>query len=179
MLLKIDESISLEQIELKHSRAIYEIAAAQREYLREWLTWVDMMESEEFIINYIKGSQQRNSEGSEYAFVILENEKVVGRIGMYKIDQFNKIGEIGYWVGAECQGKGIASRACRGMIEFGFNQLNLNRIEIVCGKENVKSQAIPERFKFSKEGILRQGAVLNGNFHDLVLYSMLKSEWAI
>lgn len=177
MHLKIDDTLSVELLEAKHSHAIYELASTQREYLREWLTWVDQMESEEFISNYITGSQQRNSQQIEHAFVILENGQVVGRIGVYKIDNFNKIGEIGYWVGEGHQGKGIATRACRGIINFCFSELELNRIEIICGKENYKSQLVPERLKFTKEGILRQGAMLNGVFHDLVLYSMLREEW--
>jgi ribosomal-protein-serine acetyltransferase len=172
----IDESIKLELINDSHSQAIFEIANKGRNYLREWLIWVDDMQSVEFIENYIKESTQRKNEGTAFAFVIIENEKVVGRIGIYKINNINKIGEIGYWIAENQQGKGIVTKCCKGLIDFCFNELHLNRIEIICGTENYKSQVIPQRLGFTKEGIIRQGALVHNKFIDLCLFSLLEDE---
>ena len=90
MTINIDENISLELINASHAQAIFDIANDSRDYLREWLIWVDEMQSVEFIENYIKESAQRKSDGSAFAFVIIDNEKVVGRIGIYKINNINK-----------------------------------------------------------------------------------------
>jgi ribosomal-protein-serine acetyltransferase len=178
MTIQIDETIRLELLADVHVQPVYELAAANRNYLREWLTWVDLMQSADFIQSYITGSIARNEEGSEYAFVIIDNEEVVGRIGVYKIDRQNKICEIGYWVGEQQQGKGIVIRSCKGLIDFCFTTLQLNRIEIQCGTENLKSQTIPERLHFKKEGVRRQGGLVNGQFIDLCLYSLLKEEYS-
>jgi ribosomal-protein-serine acetyltransferase len=176
MELTIDENIKLELINESHSQAVFEIADANRTYLREWLVWVDEMKSVAFIENYIKGSAQRNRDGNEFAFVIFKNKKVVGRIGIYKINSINKIGEIGYWIIENQQGYGIVTKCCKGLINFCFNQLKLNRIEIICGTENYKSQIIPKQLGFFKEGIIRQGALVNNTFIDLCLFSLLKTD---
>ncbi len=176
MTINIDENISLEFINASHSQAVFDIANDSRDYLREWLIWVDEMQSVEFIENYIKESAQRKSDGSAFAFVIIDNEKVVGRIGIYKINNINKIGEIGYWIAENQQGKGIVTKCCKGLINFCFNELHLNRIEIICGTENYKSQIIPQRLGFTKEGVIRQGALVHNKFIDLCLFSLLKSE---
>ncbi|HSI90037.1 MAG TPA: GNAT family protein, partial [Adhaeribacter sp.] len=111
-------------------------------------------------------------------YFIRHEGQLAGNIGLYHIDHQNKIAAIGYWLGAAFQGKGIITEACRKLIAYGFTELNLNRIEIKCGTGNLKSQAIPERLGFTKEAILRQAELVNGNFQDLYLYSLLKEEWA-
>ena len=101
---------------------------------------------------------------------------MVGRVGVYKIDNQNSIGEIGYWIIENSQGNGIVTKCCIGLIDFCFNDLKLNRIEIKCGTENLKSKTIPEKLNFTKEGVIRQGELLYDKFIDLNLYSFLKAD---
>jgi ribosomal-protein-serine acetyltransferase len=176
MKIKVDEKLRIELINEKHAQLIFEMVDKNRIHLREWLPFVDNMQSVEFSENFVKGTMQKNKDGIEYAFVIFENEIAIGRIGVYKIDKQNKIGEIGYWLVEYMQGKGIVTKACKAIIDFCFMDLNLNRMEIKCGTENLKSKTIPERLNFSKEGIIRQGELLYGKFIDLNLYSLLKAD---
>ena len=64
----------------------------------------------------------------------------------------------------------------REMISIGFNDFELNRIEIQCAIENIKSRAIPERLGFVQEGILRSSEKVNGRFLDHAVYGLLKDE---
>ena len=80
-------------------------------------------------------------------------------------------------LGADYNEKGIMSKSCEALINYGFNQLNLNRIDIKAATENIKSRAIPERLKFKQEGILRETEFLYDHFIDLVVYGMLKEDW--
>ena len=130
----------------------------------------------QFAENFVKSVIQKRKDGLEYAFLILENGHIIGRIGIHKIDNQNKIGEIGYWLIKSAQGKGIITKACKIMIDFGFADLSLNRIEIKCGTENSKSNAIPQKLNFTKEGTIRQGELLNGKFIDLNLFSLLAED---
>jgi ribosomal-protein-serine acetyltransferase len=176
MFLKIEQELTLELIEEKHTSAIFAMVDENRHHLRQWLPFVDRMQTVEFTKNFVSSTMQRNKNGDEYAFVILVNGKMVGRIGVYKIDAQNKIGEIGYWLVEAAQGKGITSKSCKALIDFCFDVLQLNRIEIKCGVENVKSQKIPERLNFTKEGTIRDGELLYDEFIDLNLYSLLKAD---
>ena len=63
----------------------------------------------------------------------------------------NKLASIGYWLDQHYQGKGIITKSCKALIHYGFTTLHLNRIEIRCGTENYKSQAIPESLHLKKE----------------------------
>lgn len=176
MILDIEQDIQLELITENHAQPIFDIVNENRTHLREWLPFVDRMQTIEFAQNFVKGTMQRNQDGNEYAFVIVVNNKVIGRIGVYKIDNQNKIGEIGYWLAENAQGKGIVTKSCQSIIDFCFSDLQLNRIEIKCGTENLKSKTIPEKLNFTKEGVLRQAELLYNSYIDLNLYSLLKSE---
>lgn len=105
------------------------------------------------------------------------NGNIIGRIGLHFIDAINKTGAIGYWISEGLQRQGIITNSCKAIIKFGFTELNLNRIEIKCATQNLKSKAIPEKLHFKQEGIQRQGEFLNNQFTDLYVYSLLKEEW--
>lgn len=174
--IKIDQITAIELINENHAHSIFTLVDCNRAYLREWLPFVDKMQTPEFAENFVKGTMQRNKEGVEYAFVIVLNEQVIGRVGVYKIDTQNKIGEIGYWIARDFQGKGIITKACQVIIDFCFSELLLNRIEIKCGTQNFKSQSIPEKLKFTKEGVMRQAELLYDKFIDINLYSLIKDK---
>ena len=176
MIINIDENIKIELINENHSQPIFDIVDKNRLHLRQWLPFVDRMQTVEFAENFVKGTMQRNKDGNEFAFVIIENDKVIGRIGVYKIDGQNKIGEIGYWLAENLQGKGIITKSCKALIDFCFSDLQLNRIEIKCGTENFKSKTIPEKLNFTREGVIREGELLYDKFIDLNLYSLLKTD---
>lgn len=179
MKIKVDNTISLELVNDRHPEAIFNLVNANRFQLREWLPWVDNMQSVDFIKNFINGSLKRNADKSEFAFVIIFNSRIVGRIGIYNIDHQNKIAAIGYWLDGNVQGKGIVTKSCQELISFCFNTLQLNRIEIKCGTENYKSQTIPEKLNFKKEGTIRMGEFLSNKnmFIDLYSYSLIKDDW--
>lgn len=176
MKIVIDENIRVELINETHAKSIFEMVDRNRAHLREWLPFVDKMQSIEFAESFVKGTIQRNEMEVEHAFVIFENKQAIGRIGVYKIDNQNRIGEIGYWIIENSQGKGIITKACRMMVDFCFNDLDLNRIEIKCATGNLKSKAIPEKLNFLRDGVIRQGEFIHDKFIDLELYSLLKSD---
>ena len=60
------------------------------------------------------------------------------------------------------------------MIDLSFSELQLNRIEIKCGTENIKSQSIPEKLNFTKEGVMKQAELLYDRLIDLNLYALVK-----
>jgi ribosomal-protein-serine acetyltransferase len=176
--IKVDNTIVLELIDHHHAEALYELVKVNRLHLREWLPWVDHMRSVDDFRKYINGSKQRFANHVEIGYVIMANHHMIGRLGLYNIDQTNKSASIGYWLDKQWLGKGIITRCSKAVIDEGFNHLHLNRIEIRAAVENYKSQAIPERLGFKKEGIIRQGEFVNNQFIDLYVYSLLKEEWA-
>ncbi len=175
--IRVDETIVLELIDYHHAELLYQLVKINRLHLREWLPWVDHLRTVEDFRKYINNSKQRYANHTEMGYCILVNHVMIGRIGFYNIDPVNKSASIGYWLSKQWLGKGIITRSCKAMIDDGFKRLRLNRIEIRAAIENFKSQAIPVRLGFTREGIIRQGEFVNNQFIDLYVYSLLKEEW--
>ncbi|EZS77642.1 GNAT family N-acetyltransferase, partial [Staphylococcus aureus] len=72
---------------------------------------------------------------------------------------------------------GIMTQAVEALIKYCFDEIDLNRIEISVAVNNEKSQAIPERLGFTREGMLRDNELLNGIYSSSYIYSLLKSEF--
>ena len=177
MTIPIDENLRLELTAEKHAQGLYDAVDANREHLSEFLPWVDNMQSVDDFNNYIKNCESLYQQGKEVSFVIILDEVSVGRIGLHHLSSQNKNAAIGYWLTKNAEGKGIMARSCKALINYGFRELCLRRIEIKAAVDNVRSRAIPEKFNFTKEGILRQAELVNNKFLDLVLYSVISDEW--
>lgn len=177
MRINIDENINLELIAAQHAPGLYAVIETNRARFAEFLAWGDNAKSLENFLNYIKKCELQYQQGNDINFVILLDGKPVGKMGLHYINTYNKSAEIGYWLGKKEEGKGIITKSCKGLINYGFTELGLNRIEIKAAESNVRSLAIPKKLNFTKEGVLRQADLVNGQFLDLVLYSMLNEEW--
>lgn len=175
MKIKVNDIVSLELINLSHSNGIFEMIDQNRVHLRQWLDFVDKMQSPEFVQAFVKETCKKNSNGSEYAFVILKDGNMIGRVGIYKIDKEVKTGEMGFWLVQSAQGKGIVTLSCKKLIDFCFQYLKLENIQLKCGVDNHKSNAVAKRLKFTYQNILPQAEWINNRFVDLNLYALQKN----
>ena len=176
MTIQVDENISLEFLEEIHAESLLNVVNANRVHLREWLPWVDNMQTVAHFKYYINDCKKRAIDKTDFGFAIIIDKNIVGRIGLHHINQQNKIGEIGYWLADGMQGKGIVTRCCKAIINFAFTELGLNRIEIKCAVGNDKSKGVAEKLQFKYEGILRQAELLHGKFIDLHLFGLVKED---
>ncbi|WP_089282979.1 GNAT family N-acetyltransferase [Anaerovirgula multivorans] len=86
------------------------------------------------------------------------------------------IGEIGYELGSQYWRQGFMVEALTCIINYGFNTLNLNRIEAYVMLENQKSLKLLEKLGFQKEGILRERGYYKNQFWDEYIFSLLKRD---
>jgi ribosomal-protein-serine acetyltransferase len=178
-MIEVENNLRLEPIDKRFSKALIQAISNNRDHLSPFLPWVPNMQTEIDSQNYIANCEMLSALGKEVSFVILLNEELVGRIGLHHLDQANRKASIGYWLTKNAEGNGIILKSCRKLIPYGFEKLHLQRIEITAAVENSRSQAIPEKLHFKKEGILRSAELINNRYHDLVVYSILKDEWSV
>jgi ribosomal-protein-serine acetyltransferase len=174
---KVDDEIELRLLEERHAEEIFAVMDANRAHLRQWLPWVDEEVSAKEARDYIKQMRERFAAFTGLVLGIWQQGRIVGAIGLVNIDLRNRWAEIGYWMDARAQGRGIITRACRALIDYAFGDLKLNRVVIRCAEGNYKSRAVPERLGFTLEGRLRQTIWLYDRFWDAMMYGMLADEW--
>ena len=173
----VDRCTQLRLLEMSHAQAMFRLVASNRDHLRPWLPWVDRMRVESDAENYILRSLGRFSAGTEAHFGIWFQGMLAGSITVERIDAWNRVAEIGYWLGKEFVGRGIMRRSTAALIDYLIDQRAINRIEIRCTPVNVSSQSIPLRLGFRMEGTLHEAAYLRGKFHDHLLFAITANEW--
>ncbi|WP_215145252.1 GNAT family N-acetyltransferase [Exiguobacterium qingdaonense] len=175
----INDNISLRMFNTDDADALFKLTIASKSYLREWLGWLDYIETVEDSKRNIEGRIKGLIEtgGRPKSFALIYKGELAGTIGFNEIDGGIQCGTIGYWLGQEFQGKGIMSRALESVIKYGFRDLKLNKIEIRVATENRKSRALPERFGFKEEGIIRDAEWLYDRYVDHVVYGLLRHEY--
>jgi ribosomal-protein-serine acetyltransferase len=175
--LRIDDDLVLRQLSETDAVPLFDAIDRNREYLRQWLPWLDTSKSPDDTLNFIRTTLNQFTNNDGFAAGIWHKESVVGTIGFHKIDWLNRSVEIGYWLSADCQGKGIVTRACIEFIDHAFSEWHLHRVQIRCAVGNSKSCRIPERLGFVREGMQRHAEFLYDRYADLIIYGMLESEW--
>jgi [ribosomal protein S5]-alanine N-acetyltransferase len=109
-----------------------------------------------------------------------ESNTIIGRCALHNWNKEHKRAEIGYVMEDQLyRGKGLMSEAVGAIIDYGFNELKLNRIEALVGTGNAPSLMILKKFNFKKEGCLRQHCYVSGKFEDSALFSRLYCEYLV
>lgn len=173
---KIDESIELRLLETRHADRLFRLTDQSRNSLRKWLPWIDFTKTEEDSRNFIGGTMQQFARNDGFQAGIWYNGELAGVIGLHGINWSNKSTSIGYWLGTGFEGKGLMTKSCQAVVDYCFNELELNRIEIRTATENVKSAAIPQRLGFKQEGRLQQAEWLYDQFVDHYIFGLVKEE---
>lgn len=177
--IKIDDDVSIRMFTERDAEELYLLTMSSKEHLKKWLGWINQVQTIEDTIRHINGGLQTFVAlgGFPSSFAIVYRGNIAGTISFNKISELHRLGSIGYWLGEQYEGKSIMSRAFRAMLSYGFERLHLNRIEVYMATENKRSLALPERFGFTKEGVLRQAEWLNNRFVDHAIYGLLADEW--
>jgi ribosomal-protein-serine acetyltransferase len=175
--LKIDDTLELNFPDESRAGELFELIDANREYLRQWLPWLDNNKYLQNTIDFIKLSRKQYSDNLALNLAVCFRSKIAGIISLHRFDWPNRSAHIGYWLGEKYQGKGLITRSCQGLLDYSFSDMGLNRVDIRCAPANSRSRAIPQRLGFKEEGVLRQMEWLYEHFVDHVVYSMLRDEW--
>lgn len=175
LFLSIDSSLSLHHPNPDWAKTIFEIIDEERAHLEKWLPWVDKTISEKDTLSFLKEARAFNKYGQNLTTFIFLHQQIIGSVAFNRFDKKNNSGEVGYWLRQGFQGKGLMTKACATLIQFGFEKRHLNRIEIKVASSNTKSKAIPQRLGFQHEGTLREAIFRNEQYHDLDIFAKLKA----
>jgi len=112
------------------------------------------------------------------AIVLNEGDRHIGTAGIFNIRWKDRAAEFGLMIGeADARGRGYGSEATALIIQYAFEQLNLNRFELWALAFNERAIKMYETAGFVKEGVRREAVFCDGKHVDLVGYSMLAKEY--
>ena len=100
-------------------------------------------------------------------------QQVVGRVGLNRLEDEDKLAELGYWLLGQFRGRGLVTLAVQEVSRYAFTRLEVGRLEIRHERENVASCAVAERCSFLEEGTQRGAMIRKGARVDLHLHARL------
>lgn len=112
-----------------------------------------------------------------YAITLKSNPTPIGSCGCFWASRPNSSMELGYWVGEPFWGNGFTAEACRTLLSHVFTEFQPERIQARVIAGNVASSRVLAKLGFQCEGVLRSALFRRKKFEDLLIYSLLRSEW--
>lgn len=155
---------------------IFALTDKNRSMLRQWLPWLDDTNAPKDTRDFLSSQLTLFTQSKTLHTTIFYDRKIAGVLVLNVIDLQNKSGHIGYWLGAEYQGKGIMTDCVSDLMRIGVEYFSLERFEIRCAVKNRKSRAIPERLGFTNEGTIRHAEKVYGKWYDHIVYGKLAEE---
>lgn len=176
LLLEVDAELVLRSPAEEDAEMLFRLVDRNRGYLRQWLPWLDANLEPAHTREFIGHSREQQEQGRSLVLLIEYLGRLCGVAGYNTVDRANRIGELGYWLDERHQGKGIVTRACRALVEYGFETLGLNRVTLAAAVENRKSRAVAERLGFRQEGVRRDAEWLYDHYVDHAAYALLHQD---
>lgn len=177
-ILPVDQSIVLKLLEPSFATSYFTIVNRDKEYLHQWLLWPKHAESVQFFEQFIEQSIIDYVNGTSLTCAITYHDEIVGNISFNSIIVETKTVEIGYWLGEKYQGQGIITKAVSALINYAFDTLDMQHVEVYVATENTPSQKICQRLGFSLIEILAHHENLHGKVVDHTLYRLTREQWA-
>ena len=175
--LRVSDRLELRQRMPEDAEELFALTETNRARLRVWLPWLDGCNRVEDTRASIEATLRQADAGTGLAVCLWSEGRIAGVGGYNLIDQANLAGHIGYWLGAEFEGRGLMTAANRALVAHGFTALGLRRQTIAAATGNVRSRAVAERLGFALEGVLREAEMLYGRSVDHALYAQTVSDW--
>ena len=124
---------------------------------------------------------QKNIE-KEYGFEFgifdkSDPNKYIGNIGLISISKQHNNAELTYFINPDLWNKGYATEACKWIIDFGFNNLALERIHGRCMSKNIASKRVLEKSGLTYEGTAKHEVLKWGQYEDVCKYGIIRSDW--
>lgn len=113
-----------------------------------------------------------------WAIIDKATNECIGQIAYFLVDSKNHFAEIEYCIGSEFQCRGYATEATKAVIAYGFNEINLHKVQICVRPINSPSRRVIEKCGFTYEGILRDYFYMDGGYQSRLYYSILRNEYS-
>lgn len=151
---------------------------ASREDVTEFLLW-SPHPSVGYTRDYLAYIESRyaSCDFYDWAVTLAGNGKMIGTVGFTRIDAPNRLAEIGYVLSPEYHRQGFGYEAAKKIVEFGFSQLDVHRIEVKFMQGNTASLRLSQKLGMTFEGYHRDAMLVKGRYRTIGISAMLKDDY--
>ena len=145
--------------------------------LRDWDAppWSERARAERFITACRQMAE--DGTGARLAAVRVSDEAFIGWCSLTRWNPVHRSARLGYCFDDTAWGHGYATEAARGLLQWTFDTLDLNRVQAETDTRNVASARVLEKLGFVREGMLREDCIVNGEVSDSWVYGLIRRDW--
>ncbi|OUL26782.1 GNAT family N-acetyltransferase [Nostoc sp. T09] len=169
------ENLILRETTITDAPAVFQIFADHEVTKYHDVETAISIKQAQFLIQR-RAERFQNQEAIRWGIARKEDNAIIGSCGYSIRNRFQA--EIGYELARDHWRKGFMTEALSAIIQWGFEQLDLNRIEALVMLENNASIKLLKKLQFAEEGVLREYGFWKGRFHDLKILSLLKKDYS-
>lgn len=170
--LPLGDGARLRPLRDRDARGLFEIIDRDRARLRRWLSWLDEHQDVEAVRNLIIRHRRDFARGHSVRLGIEYQDRIVGIIGLQRINRADRTASLGYWLDSAHERLGLVTRGAAALSRYGIMELGLGRIELAAATGNTRSIAVAERLGFRFEGVMRCREWLYDHYVDHAVYSL-------
>jgi len=183
VLIEVPEEIRSERLLIATPRAglgplMYEAVAESMGHIKPWLPWAQEQPSLEECEARMRRMHAKFILREDLPYLIFDREaqgrRLLGGVGLHRMDWAVRRFEIGYWIRASAEGNGYVAEAVNAVAEICFTKLNARRIDLRADLNNARSRAVAERCGFTLESVVKnEGLNPGGEVRDMCVYVRL------
>ncbi len=136
---------------------------------------------EDNLKKYIEFALNARAAGNEYPFIVFDKrtQSYAGSTRYYDIQLQHQTLQLGFtWYGKAFQGTGLNKHCKYLLLQFAFEEMNMERVEFRADNNNARSIAAMKSIGCTSEGVLRSHTIkADGRRRDSIVLSILKDEW--
>lgn len=176
-----DGEITVRTAQLEDAEGLADYFVTNRDYLKPWEPQREaaFFEVTGWQLRLIKLEELHRLALGYYCLIIdVNSQQIVGTISFSNVTRFPFYAcHVGYSLAESAQGRYIMTRALYMACEYLFKQQNIHRIMAAYMPSNHRSAAVLERVGFSREGLAKDYLLINGQWQDHVLVSLINPNW--
>ena len=175
----LTKRLILREINLKDARSIAQNANDYDVwYFTEQVPHPYTIKDAKWFINKCKKQfKEKPQQNYDFGIELKSEKKIIGLIGLNKVNRQHKKASIGYWLGKEYRKKGITSEAEKAILNFALQNLKLNKVSGDALIKNKGSVRLFKKFGFIKVGILKEELIKKGKKLDAYRFELLKKNY--
>jgi len=138
-----------------------------KKYAKEWINYCQ------------KQNKDKKKDAYNFGIELKEEKRIIGGIGVDKINKSQGTANVGYWIGENYWRHGYGSEALNEVLKFAFNKLKIRKLEACVFAENPSSGKLLEKFGAKLEGKRIKSVICkaDGKIKDDLIYGLLKENW--
>ncbi|WP_331749102.1 MULTISPECIES: GNAT family protein [unclassified Streptomyces] len=175
--LPLGDTARLRPLEPRHAQEFLAHIDRARPHVDPWIPWATFSTDLASATAVLQRYADKQAQDTARIYGVWLDGTLVGGVMFTRFDSASGVCEVGCWLEAAGEGRGLVTRACRALIDWAFSERGMSRVEWWASAGNTRSIEVARRLGMTRDGVLRKHTAYRGVRRDIEVWSVLSDEW--